>query len=227
MFQGIKAVFLDIDNTLLDFNACSRLSMEKAFTECGLPFEPKMYDVFKEVNDGLWRQIEKGTLTRKQLHATRFQLVLERLGLNGDGAGIETHFLDHLATDAIPIEGARELLAYLSEKYVLCIASNAPYEQQLKRLTGVNMLSYFQKHFISEKMGVAKPSKDYFDRCFAELPGIMPGETIIIGDSVTADIRGGKAYGMHTCWYDHEQTGTICEEAECSVSSLWEIQRLL
>lgn len=227
VFQGIKAVFLDIDNTLLDFNACSRLSMEKAFRECGLPFEADMYATFKTVNDGLWRQIEKNTITREQLHATRFNLVLEHLGLSGDGKAIETRFLEHLATDAIPIDGARELLTYLSGKHMLCIASNAPYEQQLKRLTGVDMLRYFDKYFISEKMGVAKPAKAYFDRCFAELPDLSPHETVMIGDSVTADIRGAADYGIHTCWYDHAKTGESCEKAECSVKTLWEIQKLL
>ncbi len=227
MLQGIKAIFLDIDNTLLDFNAASRVAMEQAFAACGIPFAPEMYPTFKRVNDGLWRKIETGELTRERLHATRWNLVLAALGLPGDGQAVEAHFLSLLATEAIPVEGAEALLRYLSAKYTVCIASNAPYEQQLKRLTKVGMLPYFHKHFISEKLGVAKPSREYFDRCFAQLEGITPEQTVIIGDSVTADIHGGAAYGMHTCWYDHEQTGNICPQADFSVSALAEIQRIL
>lgn len=227
MLHGIKVVFLDVDNTLLDFNACSRLSMERSFGECGLPYREDMYAVFQRINDGLWRQIEEGTLTRPELHRTRWNLVLEALEIEGDGPTVETRFLEHLAQDAIPIDGARESLAYLSERYMVCIASNAPYEQQIKRLTGVGLLEYFHKAFISETLGAAKPSREYFDACFAQLPGVKPAECVIIGDSVTADIRGGREYGLRTCWYDHLHTGSRCEEADATVDTLWEIQRLL
>ena len=227
MLQGIKAVFLDIDNTLLDFNACSRLSMEKGFADFGLSFAPEMYDAFKRVNDGLWLQIEKETLTRCELHRTRWGLVFKELGIQEDGEAFEQRFLYYLAREAVAIDGAHELLSYLYPRYIVCAASNAPYEQQLKRLETVNMLHRFHQLFISEKMGVTKPSKAFFDACFAQLSDVRPEETIMIGDSVTADIRGGGAYGMHTCWYDHHRSGGSCEEAEYSVSSLLEIKELL
>ncbi len=225
--MNIKAVFLDIDNTLLDFTACSRLSMQKAFAECGLYYSESMYDAFHRVNDRLWLQIEQGTLTREQLHATRWNLVLRELGMQGDGQAVEARFLEHLAIDAVPIDGAYELLEYLYPRYTVCIASNAPYEQQLRRLTTVDMLRYFHKQFISEKLGAAKPSAAFFEACFAQLDGITPQESIMIGDSLTADIGGGKAFGMHTCWYDHTKSGKIAHEAEYTVSSLQEIMTIL
>ncbi len=227
MLQGIRVVFLDIDNTLLDFDACSRISMEKSFAECGLPFESTMYGTFQQVNNGLWRRIEQGTLTRSELHATRWSLVLQELGLTGDGPAVETQFLQHLATEAIPVEGSYELLPYLYSKYTVCIASNAPYDQQVKRLTTVDMLRYFHKAFISERLGAAKPSRSYFDACFAQLPNITPEQCIIIGDSLTADIGGGKAYGLHTCWYDHHKTGAKSYEADYTVTGLLEIKKIL
>lgn len=227
MLQTIKAVLLDIDNTLLDFDACSRLSMEKSFAECGLPFESAMYHTFQQVNNGLWRRIEQGTLTRPELHATRWTLVLQELGMKGDGPAVETRFLEHLAAEAIPVKGSYELLQYLYPKYTVCIASNAPYDQQLKRLTTVDMLRYFHKAFISEKLGAAKPSREYFDACFAQLPDVTPEQCIIIGDSLTADIVGGKAYGLHTCWYDHHQTGSNSPDADYTVTDLLEIKTIL
>lgn len=227
MLSGIKVVFLDIDNTLLDFNACSRLSMEKSFKECGLTFENRVYDAFHRINDGLWRRIEQGTYTRAELHRERWALVLEALDMKGDGSEIEERFLEHLAQDAVPMNGAYELLEYLYPRYTVCIASNAPYEQQLKRLTKVDMLRFFHKQFISEKMGAAKPSKAFFDACFAQLPNVKPQECIIIGDSVTADICGGKEYGLYSCWYDHKHTNTVCEEADFTISSLKELTNIL
>lgn len=227
MLQDIKVIFLDVDNTLLDFDACSRISMERSFAECGLPFKNEMYGTFQRVNHGLWRRIEQGTLTREELHATRWALVLTELGINGDGPAVEARFLEHLALEAIPVDGSYELLQYLYPRYTVCIASNAPYEQQVKRLTTVDMLRYFHKAFISEKMGAAKPSRAFFDACFAQLPGIAPQNCLMIGDSLTADIAGGKAYGLHTCWYDHDKTGDTSPDADYTVTALTDIKKLL
>ena len=225
--QGIKAVLLDIDNTLLDFHAASRLSMEKALIECGLPFDENTVLAFHKVNDDLWGRLEKGTITRDQLHRVRWSLVLDELGIDGDGPAVEQRFLEHLATDAVPIEGSYELLEYLHPRYTVCIASNALYKQQISRLTGVDMLKYFHKQLISEQLGAAKPSKEYFDACFMKLRPLKPSECIIIGDSVTADIEGGRNYGLHTCWFDQKGTGAVCEKADYTVRALTEIKEIL
>ena len=63
------------------------------------------------------------------------------------------------------------------------------------------MLKYFAHCFVSEKVGADKPSQRFFDGCLKELPGVRPEECMMIGDSLTADITGGRAYGMSTCWY--------------------------
>lgn len=103
---------------------------------------------------------------------------------------------------SVPVDGAEEILTYLKEKdYCLCAASNGPYGQQINRLKKVDMLKYFAHCFVSEKVGADKPGKAFFDGCMKELPGVCPEECMMIGDSLTADITGGRAYGMSTCWY--------------------------
>ena len=128
MLKGIKVVFLDVDNTLLDFNACSRLSMQKAFEECGLPFEETMYATFKQVNDSLWHKIEQGTITRAELLQQRWPMILKQLGFDADGEMVETRYGKHMSQESVPIEGAYGLLEYLNSRYTVCVASNAPYE---------------------------------------------------------------------------------------------------
>ena len=61
----VKAVFLDVDNTLLDFDRCGVVAMHQGFEELGLPFEDWMYfDTFTNINEPLWKKIERGELTR-------------------------------------------------------------------------------------------------------------------------------------------------------------------
>ena len=210
----IKTVFIDIDNTLLDFNKSSYECIKKAFSEQGLPFTDSMFLTFKEINDSLWLKIEKGELDRRGLHKIRFNLVLSALGLKGNGALIEKRFREILFDTVIAVDGAAELLKYLSSKYKVYAASNAIYLQQINRLTKTGMIGYLSGLFISEKLGCTKPTKAFFDACIHGANTKIE-ETIMIGDSISADIIGAKEYGLKTIWYNHnsepKENGTISD----------------
>lgn len=223
MYQKpIRAVFLDIDNTLLSFTGYVRETMRKGFAKYGLrPYTEDMYQVFERENDHLWLQIEQGTLTFERLQQIRWNQIFRALGIDFDGPTFEHYFRDQLYESAIPEPGAIKLLSYLKERYLLCAASNGPYEQQVHRLMTGGMYGHFAHVFISERVGAQKPGKEFFDYCFRtlrekEFPDIAPEETVMIGDSMTSDIAGGAAYGMHTILYlrgkDPRQGMTVFKE---------------
>ncbi len=201
----IKAVMLDIDNTLLDFSKCSYLSMQKSFAQHGLPFSEKVFTTFTKVNEELWKSIERGEYTRDQLHKERWNKIFGMLNIDYDGVKVEQSFLENLYDCVVVIDGAIELVKYLSSKYPVYTASNAPNDQQYNRLKISGIYPYLTKVFTSEALGVDKPQKEFFDKCFAQMDGILPEQTIMIGDSLTADIKGGKLYGMQTLWYNHDK----------------------
>lgn len=222
----IKAILLDVDNTLLDFNACARQSMISACEESGVPWDEAMYPVFLRVNDRLWGEIEKGRLTVEELYQRRWNRIFHELAIPGDGIAFEQRFLACLGESACPVQGALELVEYLAEKYTLCVASNAPYEQQCGRLARAGLLPWFRHLFLSERIGAAKPSKAFFDACLAEL-ALEREEVMMIGDSLTADIRGGADYGLKTCWFHPGGLETELIPSDYTVSSLTEIKTFL
>lgn len=207
--KAMQAVFIDIDNTLLDFEEYVKQSMKTGFEHFGLkPYKPYMYDIFTTENNKLWRMIEKGTITFHQLEQIRWNNIFHSLGIEFDGETFEKYFRHALNESAIPVAGAYELLEYLHGKYILCAASNGPYDQQLHRLELAGMKKFFSYFFISEQIGASKPSEEFFARSFEILNDgrekpIMPGETIIIGDSMSSDMAGGKAFGMKTCYFSN------------------------
>lgn len=204
---GMKAVFIDIDNTLLSFTKFVKESMKSGFDKFGLkPYTEDMFPVFEEINNRLWRQIERGELNLPELEKIRWNMIFEALGIDFDGVEFERYFKEQLFISAIPLPNAKEMLQYLSAKYVLCAASNGPYEQQLNRLRLAGMYDYFQYYFISEKVGADKPAKEFFDYCFDEMrttgmTELLPEETMMIGDSLSSDMAGGLQYGMKTCFF--------------------------
>lgn len=111
----LKAVLMDIDDTLLDFGKCAEQAMRIGFAERGLPFDNSTYAVFTRINDVLWQQIERGELTTQQLFEFRWNRIFEALGIEADGVAFEKRFLDLLYETAIPVD-ARTRSAAISRE---------------------------------------------------------------------------------------------------------------
>ena len=224
----IQTVFLDIDNTLVDFNECAKVSAQKAFHDLNLAYHDGVFTTFIEENDKLWLKIEEGTITREELHRVRWQLIFNRLQMDADGTLMEKLFLKYIEESLVLMPGALELLSYLASKYTVCLASNAPEKQQMKRLANTPILPYVDHVFLSETLGAAKPEKGFFDACFRCLPNASAETSIMIGDSLSADIAGGVSYGMKTCWFNpHHLPLPTAYNIDYVVHSLAEIQDIL
>lgn len=230
----IKAVLFDIDNTLLSFDEYVKESMKNGFEKFGIAtYNDEMFAAFTQVNSKLWRLIEKGEMTFEELLKTRWNKIFEHLGISADGVAFEKYFRERLFDSAIPENGAMDLLKYLHGKYILCVASNGPYQQQKNRLKVGGMLPYFSDLFISEEIGSSKPAKSFFATCFERLNSkleqkIQPNEIIIIGDSLTSDMAGGIRFGMQTCFYNPAKKEVPSDvKIDYTVTSLNEITNIL
>ena len=164
-------------------------------------------------------------LTTDELYRIRWTLIFRELGIDVDGPAFETRFYHYLTTAAEKVDGADELMAHLRGKYTLCIASNAPYRQQVQRMEKAGYLPYLAHLFVSEKLGAAKPSGLFFEACLAALAPLRPDEVLMIGDSLTADIAGARACGIKTCWYRHgsDEDGSMADYCVADLREICEI----
>lgn len=212
-----QAVFLDIDNTLLDFDAYVRFALAEGSRRLGLPpYRPELYGAFVKINSELWHRIERGRLDLEGLRKIRFPMILEEMGYEGDGAAFEELFGAALNDCAIPVEGALDLVKNLAERTILCAASNGPLYQQVNRLRLSGMLDSFSHVFVSEQIGCSKPSAGFFDACFQQLnqngmKTVDPRHCLMVGDSLSSDVAGAAAYGMKTCYFDYYHKGIPSE----------------
>ena len=115
----------------------------------------------------------------------------------------------------------------LSKKYRLFLASNGTASVQKGRMTSANLYRFFEKVFISQEIGYNKPSKAFFDGCFAQIPGFDPARAMIVGDSLSSDIQGGINAGMMTVWVnpDHKPHGAVKPDYE--IEALHQLEALL
>ena len=222
----ISTVLIDIDDTLLDFNLCAKWAMEETAKAMKLSLPTHAFDCFQKINSSLWKQLEKKEIAPDGIYYVRWYKVSNALNVPFDGNKFEDYFLDHLSRSTIQVEGAAELLDYLSDKYKIYVASNGPFDQQVKRMKLAGMDRYISGYFVSEKIGYSKPSKEFFDTCYKEMQVSNRQEILMIGDSLSADIKGAHNYGIKTCWFDKERKG-LTNAADFTVNHLLDIKDVI
>lgn len=220
-------VFIDIDDTLLDFTKCANDAIKSACNKFGVPYTTTLVDTFHSINLDLWHRLEKKEVTKEKLFDTRFQIVFDKLGIKADGIAFETAFRENFHESAILVDGARDLLEYLCSKYKVYVASNASMHQQTNRMKKAELDGYIDGYFVSEEIGFPKPQKEFFDACFKALPDVKPQDVVMIGDSLSADIKGACEYGLKTIWYNHRNEPTSDVKCDYIVSRLSEVKNIL
>ena len=198
----ITTVLMDVDDTLLDFKECARQNVRNCFKKNGLEYSDDIFEFFLNRNIILWKRIEDGLLTVDELHRTRWAGIFHDLGIEADGPAFELDFIAGLRDTSVPVAGSREAMKYMHSKYKVYVVSNASNLQQSTRLGKAGLMQYVDGIFGSLDIGYNKPSREYFDYCFGQLGGTRPDQTVIVGDSLNADISGGQAYGLHTIWFN-------------------------
>ena len=223
-----KIILIDLDNTLIDFNECARHSIINAFNELGFTYTDKVFETFITENVKIWKRLEKGEITKPQLRADRWNIILKKLGIDFDGTVLEEMFENGVAKGAYAVDGAYELLEYLKDKYKLYIVSNGFRFVQESRIKIGNFEKYFDDVFVSEDVGIPKPAKEFFDYCFEKLGNADKNDTILIGDSLSADIIGGINYGIDTIWFNKNNEPLPNNiEPTYTDNTLKEIQKIL
>lgn len=221
-------VLLDLDNTILDFNRAEYRALGRALGAQGLPFNDEIAALYHEINSRHWEMMEDGLLTRSEVLVKRYEALFRVLGLPGDAEKTQKLYEGYLAEGHWFMPGAEELLNSLSESCRLFICSNGVQFVQDGRIKSAGIAPFFEKIFISEHMDGNKPELRFFDQCFREIPGFDRSRAIILGDSLSSDIRGGINAGILTCWYNpqgRENTGPIKPDYE--IRELSEFEALL
>lgn len=223
-----RTIFLDLDDTLLDFGAAEHVAISKTFRDMGIEPTQELLKRYSEINISQWEAFERGEISRDRVLTRRFELLFTELGLKFDAQSTEDRYRGYLGVGHYFVEGAVELLEYLAPRYDLYIASNGVAATQNTRLESAQIGKYFKDIFISETTGHHKPEKEYFDYCFARIENFDPEKALIIGDSLTSDIRGGLNAGIRTCWFNPgKKVGKSDIVPDFEIHSLAELKKLL
>lgn len=220
-----QTILLDVDGTLLDFNASAAISIHNMFARYGWDYNDDIFETYERINTALWEKYEKGEMKREDVLTTRFRMLFDRLGIDADEFTFEPEFRAELEINPVWMDGAEELLDYLGAKYALYVVTNGVSSTQHKRMQLTGLDRIITKTFISEEVGAPKPRKEFFDAC---LDGLDRDTVMLIGDSLTADIRGANDAGIKCVWFNPDgKTPAGIAVPDFTVTRLLDIKNIL
>ena len=223
----IEFLFLDLDDTILDFHKAERVAVARTFRQFGLEPTDDVLQQYHEINILHWQMLERGELTRDQVLVGRFGMLFEKRGIPADPELCARTYEHNLGLEHDFLPGALEAVKALHRKYRLFLASNGTASVQHSRMTAAGLYPFFERAFISQKLGYNKPSPAYFQACYREIPDFDPRKAVMVGDSLTSDIQGGINGGMRTVWINphHRDCGEI--RPDYQIENITQLEKLL
>ena len=204
-FLKLKYKFLlfDLDHTLLDFDAAEDIALTQLLEEEGVEDIQTYKDYYVPMNKALWKDLEQKKITKAELIKTRFAKLFAHFVIEKDGAYLAERYQFFLSKQGQTFPGVEDLLKKLISKgYELYAAINGITYIQTGRLEQSGIAPYFKEIFISEQLHTQKPDAEFYEKIGARIPNFDKNQTLMIGDSLSADIQGGNNAGIDTIWYN-------------------------
>ena len=227
----IRNILIDLDDTLLDFRAGEKAALTRTLKHFGIEPTEQVLLRYSQINDDQWKLLERGEITREQVKFRRYALLFEEFGIECEPMAANDHYMEELSKGHLFIDGAEALLEALFGKYRLYLASNGTAWVQERRLKSANLYRYFEEVFISQNLGYDKPDLRFFEAAFQKIKDFKRAETVMVGDSLTSDIKGGKNAGLRTLWFNpkgiENKSGIIPDYEFSRLSDLPDLLKIL
>ena len=216
-------IFWDLDQTLLNFDLSMDYAIRAVFGQYGLEIDDEIVAQYDAINRSYWNRLELGEVTKEELKVGRFRTLFNELGIcHVVPEEFCVDYQKELGSVFFYMDGAKELVVKLrAEGYRQYVVTNGVNSTQANKMKLSGLDQIMDGVFVSELMGYPKPRKEYFDACFAALPDVKREECILVGDSLTSDMRGANNAGITACWFNPE--GKI---KDVDVQTDYEIRRL-
>lgn len=225
----ITTILWDVDGTLLDFEYSMRQSLKNCFEWAGLTMTEEIIATYERINDSYWKRLELGQITKAQLLNGRFVSLFEECGIEGvDVKEFRERFQDGLANIYAYVDGAQEICKGLQGKVKQYVITNGVSHTQRNKLMLSGLDQLMDGLFISEEIGFPKPELRFFEEVMHCIEEQDKEKILVVGDSITSDIKGGVMSGLKTCWFNPEgKENETPWQADYQISELKELYQYL
>ena len=201
--KKIKAILYDVDGTLLDFEIQEEVALSYCFKKYNLgELSEEKLELYKRINLGYWEMFEKNLITKEKLVVKRFEDHLAALGVKLDAEEVNDTYFSKLGDTIVFKDNSYELVKSLKGKIKQYVVTNGAIRVQKTKLAKSGFDKLMDDVFISDEVGYQKPRKEFFDAIKNRLGDIANDEILIVGDSLTSDMKLADNCNLISCFYN-------------------------
>lgn len=203
----IKVILWDIDGTLLNFEEAEKAAIRSGFEIFGLgACSDEMIRTYSEINKGYWKRLERGEITKKEVLEGRFRDFFEKYGLDlSVVSDFNAQYQISLGDTVVFYDNALETVQACRGNFPQYAVTNGTKVAQDRKLKNSGLINLLDGVFISEEVGTEKPGIGFFEKVFEKIGKYDCSEIMIVGDSLTSDMKGGNNAGIVTCWFNPDK----------------------
>lgn len=227
-FKNIEHIFFDLDHTLWDFDLNSKLAYKQIFEEHQVTLDLEEFiSIYEPLNLQFWRMFRENKVSKEDLRYQRLKTAFDACNYEISDDNIHLFadlYIKYLPNNNHLFEGCMELLDQLKENYELHLITNGFNGVQQDKVKNAGLSKYFKVLLTAETAGIKKPAPQIFHKAL-EMAGATVENSLMIGDSYEADIKGAQNIGLSTIWF--HITDEEIPENEIVVHHLKDIYPLL
>ena len=198
-----EILLFDADETLFDFKKSEKEALKNAMRELGLDYDENYHlKIYHDINTAIWKEFEDGRITQDKLQVERFKRFSDKINIKFDEVAFAKAYMNHLSKSSFLFQESETLIKRLHKNYRLAMITNGLNYVQDNRIKKSSIAKYFEIIIVSEEIKVSKPNPEIFEIALNQLNFTDKDRIIMIGDSLSSDIKGGINFGIDTCWYN-------------------------
>lgn len=203
--KNFDIIFWDIDNTILNFPYQENYALEKCFKIFKLKkLTPEMKSAYTKISEELWQQIHARTIDKSAALSLRFDRLFEKFGIEFSGKKFNEEFQKRLGDKVQFNDNANLVIKALHNKVRQYITTDGSTITQQREIEAAKLAPLVNGVFVSEAVGYSKASTKFFDYVFSQIDCPDRSRVLIVGDSLSSDMAGGKNAHIKCCWYNPE-----------------------
>lgn len=195
-------LLFDIDDTILSFSKAEKKALTLALNKVNVIAKEDILNTYHQINMKYWQKVEKNEISRDECLILRFKEFLPLYNIDYDAILFEDLYRYYLNKQSFVMKNARKVLSILEKNYRIYAITNGVKQTQQYRIKKSKMDVFFLKSFISEEIGFNKPSIAFFNNVKENIENLDLSKCLIIGDSLTSDIKLGINNNVDTCWFN-------------------------
>jgi len=224
-----EVIIFDADETLFDFKKSEREAFKNTMIEFNINYNEDYHlKLYKEINTAIWKELEEGLITQKELKVERFKRLSDKLNAGFDENEFAKAYMKNLSQASFLYDDSEPLLEALHKDYRITVVTNGLIDVQTTRIKKSNIAKYFEDVVISEEIEVLKPDPKIFEIALNNIKHTDKSKVLMVGDSLTNDIQGGINFGIDTCWYNPNKIVNSTEiKPTYEINNLMELKTIL